>query len=215
MFFVSISSFFLILFIDIRMNYALKKYLDVEVERLTNNIVNQAINEKIKEENLDKFLNINKEAGQINNMSYDTEEINKITNDISSYVQDKLLEIDNGKINDYFILDRYRIGKFKKMKNGIICDVSLGTIRNSVLFANVGPTIPIKLSFLGQVNTNIDVKVKEYGINNILVKTNLVVKIREQVSMPITSKREEIVVRKPISIDIIKGEIPKYYIGKY
>lgn len=215
MFFVSISSFFLILFIDIRMNYALKKYLDVEVERLTNNIVNQAINEKIKEENLDKFLNINKEAGQINNMSYDTEEINKITNDISSYVQDKLLEIDNGKINDYFILDRYRIGKFKKMKKGIICDVSLGTIRNSVLFANVGPTIPIKLSFLGQVNTNIDVKVKEYGINNILVKTNLVVKIREQVSMPITSKRKEIVVRKPISIDIIKGEIPKYYIGKY
>ena len=118
-------------------------------------------------------------------------------------------------MNYYFILDRYKTGKFKKMKNGIICDISLGTIRNSVLFANIGPTIPIKLSFLGQVNTDIDIKEKEYGINNILIKTYLIVRIKEQATMPISSKRKEIIIRKPISIDIIKGEIPKYYTGRY
>ena len=208
---VFVSSFFLVWFIDLRVNYIIKNYIDIEVERLTNNIVNKSVKEIMVKDEYSELLDMSNSSNGNDNVSYNTKKINKLTNDVSSSVQNKLLEIDNGVIDDYFILDRYKVGKFKKVKRGIICDISLGNVRGSTLFANVGPTIPIKLSFLGQVNADVDIRTKEYGINNILVKTYLVVRVKEQVSMPITSRRKDIVIRQPIAIDIIKGEIPKYY----
>ena len=123
------------------------------------------------------------------------------------------MNLEAGDIPDLFVVDRFRNGKFKKMDNGILCDISLGSVRNSSLFANVGPTIPIKLTFTGVVNAELDVKIKEYGINNVIVEMDVIVKVREHASMPLTSKRKDIVVKEPISIEIIKGEIPDYYNG--
>ena len=54
---------------------------------------------------------------------------------------------------------------------------------------------------------------KEYGINNVIVETYLVVTIKEQVIMPLSSKRKNIVIKEPLTIDIIQGSIPNYYNG--
>ena len=97
---------------------------------------------------------------------------------------------------------------YKHIRNGIVCELSLGSIRNSLLFANIGPTIPIKLVFLSQNNVDIDFETAEYGINNIIVKMYLKVTLHEQITMPISSKRKEIVVKEPLTVHIIKGEIP-------
>lgn len=191
----------------------LKQYINIEVERLTNNIVNKSINEIMANNKYEKFLVIEKNNDVIENVSYNTSEINKLTNDVSNYIQKELLKLDDGYIDDFFISDRLKKGKFKNIKNGIICDVSLGSIKKSSVFANVGPTIPIKLVFMSQVKTDVDVKVKEYGINNIMIEVYLIVKVREVVSMPITSDSREIIVREPISIDIVRGNIPNYYGG--
>ena len=191
----------------------LKQYINIEVERLANNIVNKSINEIMANNKYEKFLVIDRENNDIEKISYNTSEINKLTNDVTNYIQKELLKLDDGYVDDFFISDRLKKGKFKNIKNGIICDVSLGSIKKSSVFANVGPTIPIKLVFMSQVKTDVDVKVKEYGINNVMVEIYLIVKVREVVSMPITSDSREIVVREPISIDIVRGNIPNYYGG--
>ena len=69
------------------------------------------------------------------------------------------------------------------------------------------------MTFIGQVNTELDVKVREYGINNVIVEMDVIVSVCEQASMPLTSKKKDIIVKEPISIEIIKGEIPNYYNG--
>ncbi len=191
----------------------LKQYINIEVERLANNIVNKSINEIMANNKYEKFLVIDRENNDIEKISYNTSEINKLTNDVTNYIQKELLKLDDGYVDDFFVSDRLKKGKFKNIKNGIICDVSLGSIKKSSVFANVGPTIPIKLVFMSQVKTDVDVKVKEYGINNVMVEIYLIVKVREVVSMPITSDSREIVVREPISIDIVRGNIPNYYGG--
>ena len=210
---VLVSSFFLIEIIDKRMMIILKQYINIEVERLANNIVNKSINEIMANNKYEKFLVIDRENNDIEKISYNTSEINKLTNDVTNYIQKELLKLDDGYVDDFFVSDRLKKGKFKNIKNGIICDVSLGSIKKSSVFANVGPTIPIKLVFMSQVKTDVDVKVKEYGINNVMVEIYLIVKVREVVSMPITSDSREIVVREPISIDIVRGNIPNYYGG--
>ncbi|MCI8569293.1 MAG: sporulation protein YunB [Bacilli bacterium] len=207
---VLLATFFFILYIDKRVNAILDQYINIEVERLTGNIVNRAVSEVMSSED---YKNILQEGLKDGHISYKTQSINKLTDKISLYVHDKLMNLEAGDIPDLFVVDRFRNGKFKKMDNGILCDISLGSVRNSSLFANVGPTIPIKLTFTGVVNAELDVKIKEYGINNVIVEMDVIVKVREHASMPLTSKRKDIVVKEPISIEIIKGEIPDYYNG--
>ncbi len=174
--------------------------MNVEVERLVTNIVTKAINDEMKKINLDSKF-------------YSTSEIHEIENRIDERIMEELINIDDGELEKYFIPNRVRVGRFKRIKNGILCDISIGSIRGSTLFANIGPTIPIKLLFSSGMNSNIDIDVSEYGINNAIIKVYFNVDINEQITMPISSKRKKIYIKKVIAVDIINGEIPDYYTG--
>lgn len=189
------------------------QYINMEVERLTNNIVSREVSRIMVESNHNSLLNIEKGNGVIENISYNTKEINLLTDKISKDVHKKLLNLEAGDVEESFLVDSTRGGRFKHIKDGILCDVSLGSVKGSTLFANIGPKIPIRLTFIGQVNTDVDVKVREYGINNVIIEVDVIVKVTEHASMPLTSKKKEIVVREPISIELIKGKIPDYYNG--
>ena len=182
-------------------------YIDVEVERLVNNIVTKAVNEEMQNVSIKDILIYN------DDISYDTLKINEIENRIDNRIQEELLKIDDGKIDEYFIPKRVKSGRFKNIKRGILCDISIGSIRGSTLFSNIGPTIPIKLLFSSEINSNIDIEVNEYGINNAIVKVYLNLSINEQITMPISSNRKKINIKKPIMIDIVRGKIPNYYTG--
>ena len=196
--------------IDKRIHYILNKYVDFEVERLTTNIITKTINEELlKYDNENLLLD-----GKFNSIkNYDILKINLLKNKIVNSIQNELNNLDNGKIDDYFIFERIKKGRFKKIKNGFLCDINIGSIENSIVFANIGPSIPMKIVFSGQINSNVDIDIKEYGINNAIVKIYLIVEIKEQIIMPLTSKRKKILVKQPISIDIVQGNIPNYYYG--
>lgn len=206
LFFVFFCSNIILFFISQRMDVILRQYIDVEAERLINNVINKAISERVATRNYGKLYTYDDK-----NIIYDTNTINSMKEDINEYVQNILLKLDNGSIDKYFMSTRLYSGRFKNIKKGIVCDVSIGSIKGSTIFANMGPTIPIRLVFNSQLNSDIDVHVKEYGINNIMVKVYLIVKIKEQIIMPLNSKRKTITIRVPISMDIIKGDVPRYY----
>lgn len=199
-------------YINKKVNTILKQYIDVEVERFANNMVTKIIHEKITDIDASEYLIINKNtSGDIEKISYDTKALNNLKNNITKEVQQSLTNLDNGDVSEYFIPKRIKYGRFKKIKNGIICDITMGSINNTSIFANIGPAIPLKLTFNNQINSDIDIKIKEYGINNVMMEVYLIITIKEQIIMPLSSERKDITVREPISVDIIRGEIPKYY----
>lgn len=199
-------SFFCIYLIDIRINSVLVPYINVEAERLVTNIINKAINDLMDDVNMKEVLHSNDEK-------YNIAKISEIENRIDKRIEEELIKIDNGKVDEYFIPDRVNKGRFKNIRNGVLCDISIGSIRGSTLFANVGPTIPIKLIFNSGTSSNIDIDINEYGINNVIIKVYYSAYITEQITMPVSSKRKKIQIKKIIAIDIIKGQIPDYYAG--
>ena len=204
-----LMSVFFVILIDKKSRSLVNTYIDTEAERLANNLVSEAIHDKLADYDYN-LLNV-KYEGSKENITYNTSELNKLTNRIVKEIQYELDNLDEGKIKESNLLNNTRNKKFKHIKNGIICDLSIGSVRKSLLFANIGPTIPIKLIFLSQINTDIDINTKEYGINNIIVTINLKVTLQEQITMPITSKRKNIIIEQPLMINIIKGEIPYLY----
>lgn len=214
MFFVIIGSFFLIFYIDSRLFNIMKNNIDIEVERITSNIVNSELNKLNVEDNYDSFIDVFKSPdGKIENISYNTRKINEMSGIISSNVQETLFNLDNGDISSNYVFNRVENSKFKNIKKGVLCCVSLGSIKKSTLFSSIGPCVPVKISFIGQVNTDIDVNVHEYGLNNVMVEISLVINIKEQSSIPLISSEKDVIVKEPISIDIIKGDLPEYYSG--
>lgn len=203
-------SFLILIWLDHQLNLILNPYIDIEVERLTNNIVNREVHKQMKEITMLPSTQ-NQNFSKFEKLSYNTWEINQLKIKIAGAIEDTLSQLENGKMDEYFLPKRIQSGRFQAIRGGIICDVSIGSLRGSTMFANIGPTIPIKLTFTGQVQSDVDVEVKEYGLNSAFVEVVLVFQIKEQVSMPLSSRQKTIVVKEPISMDIIQGDVPRYY----
>ena len=205
-------SFLLIRYVDKKLNILLDNYLNMEVKRLTTNVVNKSVKDVLAKQEYDDLIIVSKkENSEINKIEYNTKKINILTNDILNKVQQNIKRLDSGQVDSMFLYNQSKNMRFNKIEKGIVLDVSLGNIYHSSLFANIGPTIPIKLVFSLHTNVDIDLKTKEYGINNIMVEIDAVVTVKEITTMPISSKQKTIKVRSPISIDIIKGNIPENY----
>jgi len=199
-------------YIDLRLNEIFQDYLDVEVKKISNNIISSAVTNYISKEKYDDFFVVEYNSDNtINKISYNTKMINSFTSDFSKYLDTILLNLDNGEFDNYYLNHRLDSYNFKGIKNGLMCKISLGSVNKSTLFSGMGPKIPIKVTFSGNFSTDIDIQSKEYGINNVIVKIYLVISIKEQATLPLTSNENEIIIREPIVVDIIKGDIPKYY----
>lgn len=211
LFIVFLSSMFNLFFIDNRLNQIFVDYIDIEVKKICNNIISNAINNYISNEDNTKFLVKNYNAGDSGNLSYDTEKLNKFSSGFSKYLNNVLTDVDIGNLNDNFSNSRFNNYNLSSIRNGFLCNISLGSINKSTLFSSLGPKIPIRMVFSGNFNTDIDIQVEEYGINNVIVKIYLIININERAILPLTSKKSELIIREPIAVDIIKGEIPNYY----
>ncbi len=210
---VFLLSFCCLLFLDKKLTLSLGPYVDMEVERLTRNVVGKAIRNKMIEKKYGSFLLSDVDEKGVHTFSYDVSKINLLKNELADYVQNLLTHLELADIDDVYLFNSLKISKFRKIKNGILAENSVSSLRGSVLFGNVGPTVPIRLYFVGQVLADIDVEIKEYGINNVMVEIYLVIAVKEQVMMPITSKVKDIQIRELIEVDIVHGEIPHYYGG--
>ena len=93
----------------------------------------------------------------------------------------------------------------------MVYEIPLSRFTNNIFIGNIGPKIPVKFNIVGDAHSNIKTNVKEYGINNALVEIIVNISVTERVIMPFISKKVDISVDVPISIKLVKGEIPIYY----
>lgn len=190
----------------------LGNYIEIEAERIVSNIVTNSINNLVSNNFAENMLVMTKnEKEEIKYISYNTKEVNNLLDLINKNIQKKLQDLEEGKTDELSISTNLKKGSFKKIKKGIIYEVPFGSIRNSVLFGNLGPNIPIRMSFIGQISSNFRTKINNYGINNLVVEAYISTEVFEQSTMPLSSKRKKIEVEIPISVEIIQGNIPTYY----
>lgn len=189
----------LLFYIDKRLEKVLKEYIDVEVFNITNRVVNNII---LRNNFTGKYLIIDENT---NNISYDTKVINEYVDLITKKIEKKVYNFD---MNGDFFNNKM---KYKDIHDGVIYNVMFSSIRKSTLFSSLGPSIPIKLKFIGNVKSKIKTEIREYGINNMLVNLILIVNVKMRISFPFTSNEQVITIEQPLSIDIIRGDVPNYY----
>lgn len=191
-------------------------YSKIEAERVASIIINTAINKEVTDKNkINKLLKAKINNKRVDLEDYNVVEINKLLNEINNRIQKQIIEIEDGKTENLELSKTIKGTNYKYKRKGIVCEIPTGNISGGVLLANTGPIIPVKLSFVGMVNSNMYTKVKSYGINNAYIESYIKVSLVERATLPGMTKSIKIRRKIPLFIRIIQGEIPDYYAGEY
>lgn len=207
--FIIISSVYLyFIYLNNRIGETLNNYVDVEVERVFTNIVNRVLRE-----NNVKFNDYLIYSTQAENISYDIDKVNEYTDLVSEKINEELFNLEQEYIKNKYDYKYYDKNKYKYIRKGLLYEFSFNNLNKNILFGNLGASIPIKISFLGSVNSNIEIVTKDYGINNILVEAYLNINVKSYSTMPVGSKIHDVSINELIFVDIINGKVPNYIIS--
>lgn len=209
-----ISSFFLLIILGRKISPILYRYTSVETKRFTSNIVSSVVNDTLSNSNIDDlFTTIKNDNDEIQMLNYDTKQVNKLLGTITQKIQSRLINLEEGDLSGLNISKNFVMKNGESIKNGVLCEVPMGSLRGNTLFVNMGPNIPIKINFIGQVQSNLSTKISNYGINNLFVEINVHVQVEQRITMPTMTKGEIIEIDAPLTIKIIQGVIPEYYLS--
>lgn len=198
--------FLLFIFMKISNNAAtfFLSYAEQELEKLITTIINTSI----KQETFDSidtsslFIISKNNNDEIEMVDYNSNMVNEFLNRITDEIQINILKLEKGD----FILNNELTSNSKATFY-----IPLGIIFNNALLNNIGPKIPVKMKTIGALSTNINVSIKEYGINNALIEMTVFIEIKEKIILPLISKEMTITNEVPVSYKIINGKIPQYY----
>lgn len=204
---ISVSVYFT--YLNKKVKETLINYVDVEVERVFTNIINRVLRENNVKFN--DYLIYNKEDK--NNISYDIDKVNEYTDYVSEKINEELYNLENEYIDNKYDYKYYDKNKYKYIRKGLLYEFSFNSINNNILFGNLGASIPIKISFLGSVNSNIEIVSKDYGINNIIIEAYLNISVKSYTTMPVGSNIKDVSTKELVFVDIINGNVPNYIIS--
>ena len=187
---------------------------ELEINKFSTIVVNKAISQvlddKINTEEL--FSTVVSNEGNIQTVDFNPIIVNQVLNVATTVVQDNLRMLEEGNLENVGVYDlNLSNEKIDKLKKGIITEVPMGVIFKNSILANIGPKIPIRLHYLGDVNSNITTKVTPYGINNALVEIGVHLEMTAQIILPFLTEKMKLDCNIPLAIKMIQGNIPSYY----
>lgn len=215
--FIIIFSFSYIGVINSKTKENIIEYSSMLASKITKYVVNVAYTTKEYDMNENGLFDVvYGNDGEIKTIIYDTMSVNSLLNAVTNKVYEVFNKLELGKINELNIRENILTNNSTNIaKEGIILEIPTGLFSNNYFFSNLGPKIPIKISLTGEFESHISTEVKEYGLNNALIEMYIDIRVTEQVTMPFISKKIIIENQIPISLNIINGKIPEYYLNGF
>lgn len=198
---------FMLMFLNNNLMPVIYDYGRYKCETFMTSIINQAVNSQIDDLKGDLIM--------VNNGTIDisVDVLNSIVSNSIIRSHQLLNKLENGEI-DVSLLDSLGDKKSaEKIRRGIIYEVPVGRAFDNLLLSNLGINVPVKYKLIGEINGVIVSDVKEYGINNALVEIGVKMSYKSKIAIPMISKEVEGVVKIPLIIKLVQGEVPDYLLG--
>ena len=216
LFLVLVSAYF-INYYSSRAIPLLMSYAEAESKKLIILVINKAVTKQINNVDTDQIFEVTyNNNGEVILVDFNSKRTSIALSTITSLVELNLRAIEEGKI-DMLELPDNSLDMFDTdlLDKGIILEVPLGVISNSILLTNLGPKVPVRISLIGDVSSGFSTDVKEYGINNALITLNIDVSVDTKVVLPFVSEDMNVSASIPIAMKVIQGKIPEYYLNGF
>ena len=160
-----------------------------KAKAISTTIVNEQTKKVMENYSYDSIFEIDKDnSGNISMIKSNIFTINKITSEISLKIQKEINK-----------LDKDRIG------------IAIGSFTGSKLLSGVGPNINIRISTIGNIETDLKSEFVEQGINQTLHTVYLQMNCKIIVLTPFHDIETEISNKVLIAENVIVGNIPESY----
>jgi sporulation protein YunB len=168
-------------------------------------ITNYITTESLNQNHLNNIVELTKNSkDEIVAINYNVEESYQVLKIISDDLKQGLTSTDFKSLTNNYDYDT---------KNGLVLYYPLGLASNKIFLNNLGPKIPVKISFLNDLLTGLNTKVTNYGINNCLVEMYLNVTIGSTITIPATSQKINNSYNILLSAKVVMGQVPSYLGG--
>lgn len=209
-----ISIFSLLFYISKKIEPILLETAELEVNKFSTIIVNKAISQvledKIKADNI--FEMSKNKNDEIQTIDFNPVIVNQILSVATTVVQSNLKLLESGELESIGVYDMgFSKNRINDLEKGIIMRIPMGVVSNNSLFSNLGPKIPIRLHYLGDVNSNITTNITQYGINNAMIEVGIHIEMTAQIILPLMTKKKVLDYNIPVVIKIVQGIVPSYY----
>ena len=162
----------------------------------------------------DMFIITKSETGEIRTIDFDPIVVNKTLNKIVNTIQLNLKYLEEGKLELLELPDNVLIDyNEEELSKGVIYEIPSGVVFNNSLLANLGPKIPVKLSLIGDIVSNVNTKVTNYGINNALIEVSIYVQVESRVILPFITDTVIVETEIPVAMKLVQGIVPDYLLG--
>lgn len=168
--------------------------VDVYMKSKSENYCANLVSDLLKEEVIniidsDKIVKVNyKSENVVSSISVDTKMVNSFLKSVNEKLVFSVDNIENANIS-----------------------IPMGIILGDTLFGNIGPNFDIDIVMLSSFKADVYTSLKEYGINSSLFELYVNVSFTINTMIPLNSDLSEINVSVPLVIEIINGEVPRYY----
>lgn len=168
--------------------------VDVYMKSKSENYCANLVSDLLKEEviniiDTDKIVRVNyKSENVVSSISVDTKMVNAFLKSVNEKLVESVDNIENANIS-----------------------IPMGIILGDTLFGNIGPNFDIDIVMLSSFKADVYTSLKEYGINSSLFELYVSVSFTINTMIPLNSDLSEINVSVPLVIEIINGEVPRYY----
>jgi len=192
------------------------KYAESEVGRIARYVVNYAVTtENIKELDFNDLFIVSKNTSdEIEMIDFDPVVVNTVLNAITETILEYFKAIEEGDLDKINLSNSFLINSnIDKLKQGIVAEIPIGVVTGNALLSNLGPKLPVKLSLIGEIESELETEIKYYGINNALITIYANIEVSEQIYMPIATSKILISQKIPIAIKLMQGVVPNAYFG--
>ena len=177
--------------------------------------MNNCIHKYIEQTGDLNLLTIERNSNQsIERIQYNTKILNQTRTKIIDMLEIDLDYMVAGDLESIGLnLNKLSDEYYEKTTDGILFTVSIGSATGNPFFANIGPKIPLNLISLGDATAEITTNITEYGMNNALIQVSINLQATTIIQMPFLSKEVTIKNTIPLTMEIIQGIIPGYYLN--
>ena len=142
-----ILSLILIQLVSKKLNPSILRYSTIEAKRFGTYVVNFSLDKEFLSELDNDIFKITKnDENEIQMIDFDVKKVNNLLENVTTKVQNRLIMLENGKIDDMELANTFQGLRYKKIKKGVVCELPAGILYSNALLSNNGPVVPIKLN---------------------------------------------------------------------
>ncbi len=182
--------FYIISLINTYYSKRVKIYVENKAVVYAQNYIQEAIMENvISEINISSLYIIKEDSNQqVESVLINTAQVNKILGLVNQSLENSFSDLESETLS-----------------------LPFNALFGETLFSKYGPDINLKIIPIGKYTCDIESTATQYGINNSLFEIFIKVDLNIETIIPLQRGENEVSCKIPIVMQIIHGEVPRYY----